>query len=173
MMSRATASGRSYLSSRMLMSPQFSATTGLVSKLWQCNTRQPVYALGSGMVRPAIAHHGPAGAGRGSQIIAVSTGCCVFGIDAGSGGRLWTFAARDTLQEMAAVSDVGSDGVDDVVVGDKPGLVHLISGRSGETKWSKKMAQEYQPEYGQPEQTEVTDVATYDRGRGRGGGGRG
>ena len=137
-------------------------------RLWQRDTRQPVYALNMGWSDLQL----PTTdleilAGRDSQIIAVSTGCCVFGIDAGSGRHLWTFAARDTLQGMAAVSDVGSDGIDDVAVGDKQGLVHLISGRSGETKWSKKIAREYQPEHGQPEQTEVTDVATYDFGEGK------
>ena len=137
-------------------------------RLWQSATRQPVYVSNMGwsdLQFPTTDLE--VLAGRDPQIIAVSTGCCVFGIDAGDGRHLWTFAARDTLQGMAAVSDVGSDGVDDVVVGDKQGLVHLVSGKTGEAKWSKKIAQEYQPENGQPEQTEVTDVATYDCDEGK------
>lgn len=137
-------------------------------RLWQSAVRQPVYARNMGWSDLQLPTTGlEILAARDSQIITVCSGCCVFGIDAGDGRHRWTFAARDTLQGMAAVSDIGGDGVDDVVAGDKHGLVHLVSGKTGEVKWSKKIALEYQPEHGQPQQTEVTDVVAYDRDAGK------
>ncbi len=137
-------------------------------RLWRSAVRQPLYARNMGWSDLQLPATGlEILAARDSQIIAVSSGCSVFGISANEGRHLWTFAARDTLQGMAAVSDIGGDGVDDVVAGDKNGLVHLISGKTGEAKWSKKIAQKYRPEHGAPQQTEVIDVVTYDRDAGK------
>ena len=137
-------------------------------RMWQRDTRQPVYAqdIGWNDLQLPTSDLGLLTA-PDSQIVAVGTGCCVFGIDARDGRRLWRFAARDTLQGICDVSDLDADGVDEVVVGDKEGMVHLISGRTGGVEWSQRIAQEYQPESGEPQQTEVTDVATYDRDAGK------
>lgn len=137
-------------------------------RMWQSHVRQPVYAQDTGWSDLQLPTAGllvlttP-----DSQIVVISSGCCLFGLDARDGSRLWTFASRHTLQGVAIVSDLDADGVDDVVVGDKQGMVRLISGRTGSVAWSNKTAREYVPENGQPQQTEVTDVATYDRDAGQ------
>ncbi|MDM7998489.1 MAG: PQQ-binding-like beta-propeller repeat protein [Dehalococcoidia bacterium] len=86
---------------------------------------------------------------RGSQIVAVASGQCLFGISALDGTVLWRFRGHDRLFSLAAIPDQDGDGTDEVVVGTETGFIRLVSGDSGRAKWKKKVGEKWTDEYGQ------------------------
>jgi hypothetical protein len=86
-----------------------------------------------------------------SQRVVITSGRCVFSVDAKDGTEHWRFSASSALREMATVDDLNGDDTDEVFVGSDDGHLYLLNGKTGEAQWQTKL-----PE---PDGVDYNDIA--------------
>lgn len=98
---------------------------------------------------------------RSSQSVVLTSGRCVFSVDAKDGQRDWRFSASSALGKMATVADLNGDGADEVFTGTADGHLFLLNGKTGQVKWRTRL-----PEitvYNETIQSTAEHILTLDR----------
>lgn len=133
-------------------------------EIWQFAPRQQVFVddMGWSDLQLSTADMEIIGTGN-TQIIAVSTGQCVFSINPRDGKRLWKFEAMHELSKIAEVLDIDDDGKNELVVGDNAGYIYMLSGRTGQVDWKHKVSEDQSDEHGTFYQFSITDLVSFDR----------
>lgn len=137
-------------------------------KLWEFAPRQRVYVESVGWTDLQLPTNDLAVAeGPEYQVLIVSSGRHLYGVDARDGREIWRFQSLHDLGRVAVLSDLNGDGVDDVAVGADSGALYLISGETGKVRWETEGSERRQTEYSAPQQTAVTSLDVYDRQAGK------
>ena len=100
-----------------------------------------------------------------SQSVVITSGRCVFSINAEDGTERWRFSASSALGKMATVADLNGDDTDEVFVGSDDGHLYLLNGKTGEARWQTELPSK--SAQGEAIEAAANDILTLDREGGR------
>lgn len=101
-----------------------------------------------------------------SQSVIVTSGRCVFSVDAKDGKEHWRFSASRAVKKMATVADLNGDGTDEVFAGSNGGHLYLLSGKSGDAQWRTKLPEREGTDY-DDERYLISDIRTFNAEAGK------
>ncbi len=82
-----------------------------------------------------------------SQRVVITSGRCVFSIDARDGTEQWRFSASSALWRMVTLADLNDDGADEVFAGSNDGHLYWLSGETGKVKWQTNLPKHKEVDY--------------------------
>jgi len=100
-----------------------------------------------------------------SQSVVVTSGRCVFSVDARDGKVNWRYGASGDVTQMTTVADLNGDDTDEVFVGSDDGHFYLLDGKTGEVRWRTKLPSRLV--HGEVTQSAAQHVLTLDREAGQ------
>ena len=83
----------------------------------------------------------------GSQRVVITSGRCVFSIDARDGTEQWRFSASSALWRMVTLADLNDDGADEVFAGSNDGHLYWLSGETGKVQWQTNLPRHKEVDY--------------------------
>jgi outer membrane protein assembly factor BamB len=101
-----------------------------------------------------------------SQSVVITSGRCIFSVDAKDGTEHWRFSASSALREMATVDDLNGDDTDEVFVGSDDGHLYLVNGKTGDVRWQTKLPEHNGVDYDAIGNL-VSDIITLDKESGK------
>ncbi len=101
-----------------------------------------------------------------SQSVIITSGRCVFSVDAKDGKEHWRFSASRAVKKMATVADLNGDDTDEVFAGSDDGHFYLLNGKTGETQWRMKLPEHEGTNYNDVRYL-ISDIRTFNAEAGK------
>jgi len=95
------------------------------------------------------------------QSVVITSGRCVFSVNAEDGTERWRFSASSALGKMTTVADLNGDDTDEVFVGSDDGHLYLLNGNTGEVRWRTELPR--RSVQGEAVEAAANDILTLDR----------